>query len=136
MKLRIGERVALIRRARGLTQRELARLMGCSQQLVSKWEHNRPRWRYRDRLAELLGVRRWWLDFGVRRNWCRAAGRLSRSLPFEERLELAVQVDTPRWALEKLARSRDRTLRAAARRTLSLVQPAGPSVRRGNGKES
>ena len=55
-RLSVGQRLALLRRARGLSQRELAERLGCSQQLVSRWEMQDPGPREWGRLAHLLGV--------------------------------------------------------------------------------
>ena len=64
-RLSVGQRLALLRRARGLTQRELAEKLGCSQQLVSKWERQDPGPRAWGRLAHFLGVSWRSLVFGV-----------------------------------------------------------------------
>ena len=55
-RLSVGQRLALLRRARGLSQRELAERLGCSQQLVSRWEMQDPGPREWGHLARVLGV--------------------------------------------------------------------------------
>ena len=40
MELQIGNRIRELRKARGMTQEQLAELIGISFQAVSKWENN------------------------------------------------------------------------------------------------
>jgi transcriptional regulator with XRE-family HTH domain len=55
---KIGERIALLRRGKGLTGERLAELLGVSPQAVSKWEtgRNLPETALLPKLAEILGA--------------------------------------------------------------------------------
>jgi len=64
-RLSVGQRLALLRRARGLSQRELAEKLGCSQQLISEWERQDPGPREWGRLAHFFGVSWRSLVFGA-----------------------------------------------------------------------
>lgn len=52
-----GERLRLRRKARGLSQNQLGRLVGCTGHTIGDYEQysNQPRSRIKDRIAEVLG---------------------------------------------------------------------------------
>ena len=58
-KLKQGERLAQLRKAAGLSQRELAKLLQLPHTNIAFWEHSEkpPRSEVLPRLAEVLGVR-------------------------------------------------------------------------------
>lgn len=59
------DRLAEIRRARGLTQQQLAQKMGCAVRTVAGWEAGAiPRRLYLKRLAKVLGVKADQIRFG------------------------------------------------------------------------
>jgi transcriptional regulator with XRE-family HTH domain len=59
------ERLADLRRARGLTQEQLAQKMGCVSRTVAGWEAGTtPRPLYLKRLARVLGVKADEIEFG------------------------------------------------------------------------
>lgn len=59
------ERIRKAREAAGVSQGQLARLLGCSRSLVTQWENGETHadgWV--DRIAEYLEVSPWWLRTG------------------------------------------------------------------------
>lgn len=58
MEMTIGNRIAMLRRQRGLKQEELARMLDVSPQAVSKWENDQscPDISLLPRLAAILGI--------------------------------------------------------------------------------
>lgn len=53
----MGEKLKKIRKEKGMTQKQLADLLGCSQTEISRWEAGRePGAKMLKRIAEALGV--------------------------------------------------------------------------------
>ncbi len=65
----LGERIAVKRREKRMTQAELGAVFGISDKAVSKWERNlsRPDEKFMPRLVELLGLPREYLPQPVER---------------------------------------------------------------------
>ena len=63
----LGERIAHARRAKGLSQKQLADLVGVTKSTVAKWESDRtsPRANRLNQVAGLLGIPMAWLLGGV-----------------------------------------------------------------------
>lgn len=63
----IGARIASARKAKGLTQEQLARALDASGQTVSRWERNAfaPDETYLPKLATVLDVTPAWIEYGL-----------------------------------------------------------------------
>jgi transcriptional regulator with XRE-family HTH domain len=115
---RIGERIAALRRSRGLTQRQLAGIVGVSERAVQSWEQGRSHpYRHLQELERSLGVTA--ADLGNLDADPQSLLEEFRTTDLRDRIEEAPNRRS-RLSLQDL----DRRLRAIEERLASLEPPS------------